>query len=348
MPYLPPKRRRDEGSRRFQVPDDALGSEAREVLADLSKGRKTLEATLDKYLSRPGASLEVLRVCLQHALQDMKKLPRRQRHKILSQRAVGRRILQYLWKDDPTWMQFVFREVEARHHLVYFLIGEGAENLVIDWLFAELTAQHDEFDFAGNAVWRGQLLRDAMWAHLMLDSVRSADEALRCYFQVVDAKDKEQALHNHAVSLESHDGAVLLGPILKTSMWPATVELRRALGSGEFPKTNPELYSRFIAFMNGMKSRQDETSRRYANALLHLRHPGAPNAAPAVAFFRRHHTNVPITDARSRLPSSPLARRTFREFAHRTVSVAKENGTVVDLEWLKPLIVKLFDEDRHI
>jgi len=65
--------------------------------------------------------------------------------------------LRYLWEDNIRWAQHTLYHVDARAWLCYFAVAEGLDDLVLNWVKADLPAGALElFDLkAQQDLWRG-------------------------------------------------------------------------------------------------------------------------------------------------------------------------------------------------
>ena len=175
--------------------------------------------------------------------------------------------LSYLWEHTDLWVTIVHGQderwlnhssdhdgnFETCFRLDYFAIGEGLEDIIVQWLktrapsdFAFSNApDHDAALYSDS--WRDFLLRNLVQAHLMLATVPSADKALSLLFDILEEKARVMAEPGE----EKH-------PLGSLSVWPAIVQLSQQLGAGSFPNTDSRDYDKFVRYVLDYKKTKPE------------------------------------------------------------------------------------------
>ena len=315
------------------------------VRKKLEQGHEKPTVLLKEYIDRNDARSEVVKLCLNAAYRKLQLLPRLQcRQTMRQQDPIASHCLRYLWSDSLRWIEAI-EDHDCCKMLCYFSIGEGYEDLLIDWLKvvrpASGLAARTARDGREHQGWRGQLLRALMTAHTLPTHDHRADEALRCLFRVDQLLKDARA---DALELTKTIAEPAVAPVLFTSLWPSVVELSRALTSGKFHQTDSRLYEKFedLSDAIGKKKLIEPDTLRYNRVRLRLHHPQRPSVAPALEFISDQFGSRSMSDAQARLPSSPKNLQSLQNFFTRVVQVAEQTGHSKDADRMREYASQLF------
>jgi hypothetical protein len=203
-------------------------------------------------MSRREATVDVMRICLDHRHRELKKIPRLRRVSHTPENEIVAAILEYLRADEDLWVQAFMRDLEAQFLLAYFAVAERLEEFLVQWLQLPLPERfHRDLPAQRQGVWRGTLLRGIVAAKQMHTITFSANSTLQFYFEIrnlVREAWRDAAPQIAHVDLWTDPRHPIFNqyPLLCTSLWPATVELASLLDSALQHRTSSELFERFV------------------------------------------------------------------------------------------------------
>ncbi|KAK3669589.1 hypothetical protein LTR78_010527 [Recurvomyces mirabilis] len=224
--------------------------------------------------------ISTIEVCLAHHFKQLSAVSKKEMSDYACAQPVAALIIQYLLQNYDAWLHFVLRRGEAMIWLTYSAVAEGLEDILLDWVKVDIDETKAETAIGPMwYVWRGLFFRSVIQAHLRHAQSVSADRALQVFIEMLEAL--QQRIRSY-------------GPQwLTLSLYPAAVELVKALCRPGWTKTDPAL--------------QMEV------AVLHLRHPTTPNPGPAITLFKRQFDGKTKQEAIASLP--PTHAKGLREDA---------------------------------
>ena len=295
------------------------------------------QAAIDK----DKAPLDLVHVCLEAYYERVKRLSRAVRSHAIRQKPIASMALRHLWKSDQEWLQLTLYDVEASKWLCFFAVGEGLQDLILDWVKAPLPssatpAQREE---PQSILWRNGLFRALIKAVLAHCSDGSADEALSILFAITGARHQlfESAGLTDQPGARLHrskDLDVGLPAWAKLGLWPAALLLMTELGKGLYPQTSPLLYNRFIGYIEKNPYKGTATQRQLNISRLHLNHPVGPMEGYAVRFLREHLQDRSAEEVRALLPPNEALHYRLGHLLKKAAEVADRNGNQRDATWL--------------
>jgi hypothetical protein len=287
-------------------------------------------------------------VCLFNKSKDLLALARRKRLPLLKAGKTGVSLLQYILGKPEIWLRLVDMEPKTLLWLCDLVIGEGHAHVLLQWV--AMTADASEIqrytNKASNYIWRGALLRLIVCAHLLHDTIRSADQAIQALLKIAEWKDRVMRQYIDAARRNNRDE---VDPTLYyTSTWPALVELEGGLTSGEFERTAPILFDRFVEYYSLINKRDVPSHSRfgvtrYGLARLQLWHPRAPDTKPALEYLEDQVGDHRIMEERRALLSQGnLSRESFLRFMERTSTILRYQRNTKDAQRVDALSRELF------
>ncbi|KAK5693970.1 hypothetical protein LTR97_009588 [Elasticomyces elasticus] len=179
-------------------------------------------------------------------------------------------------------------------------------------------------------VWRGQILRQMIWAHLVLELEGRADVAITVFFDTYRrVKAERRRVHGSALS--------------SISLWPAEVEIAKTLLTGYYPNTDPKLYEQFIRHF----ASQHKTTP-YSIAQLALQHPQKPDPSPAFACIMERLLGLTAMEYQQLFPPKTSTGKSMYFVARRAEDLLREQGKVEEAEQIETLLKRLVsNEERH-
>ncbi|KAK3622719.1 hypothetical protein LTR56_022012 [Elasticomyces elasticus] len=158
----------------------------------------------------------------------------------------------------------------------------------------------------------------------MLQCDEKADDAINLFFRIGDLV-KEARQQKSSFELAS------------CNLWPAEVELGKALGTGLYPKTSTNLYERFL---EAAKTDSDE----FTLAKLGVCHPARPDPQPALLFIQRSLGNLSRTEFLSHFPPASKHREAIYFLMRRAETVLRTRGREGDANTIQDLLPVLLDQ----
>ena len=287
-------------SQRLTILPERLSPSVAAIQSRLHSGPGIPALLLRDLTSEGEATLDAFYLCLMAADKHLKQMPRKMRRAEIDNTPIVVVLLEYIWGRPDLWIPLVLRDHETKFVICYLAIAERLEDYIVQWLEIDDSPSYAEHLSAdGVHTWRGPLLRGLVAAHLFLDSDRSADAALRCFFHALENKLKAKSAFSRSAEHHPHPYP---SPLVYMSTWPATIKLSAALGSGWYPNTYVSLYDRFVEF------KRTVAIEKYAVAKLRLWHPRSPNADEALQFILDIYTNRPIAEVARSLPPTTNGR----------------------------------------
>ena len=308
-----------------------LSEQGRVLQSKLRSGQEDAITRLKAHIAGNEAGVEVVRVCLECYYDRIWKLPRKARPAVLRQDRLGGITLKWLWQNHMQWISAVHENEDFVGLLTYLLVAEDLGDYVFQWILSETTSEGlpspspDRIRSATPDRWRGSLLRKLVTAHIVLDTSACADPALKTLFRLLDLKDARRAEGSWWNSTE---------PIIRISIRPAAVKLNKAFKTGEYTRTDPQLYARFIQLYSDHPLIDFGTAER-EKARLYLNFPGKPSPDFALRYLRKQVSEHSFDELRSLLPPLGWPRLDVEDFFKTLTEVLEKQERKEDMEWVK-------------
>lgn len=299
-----------------------------EIQRQLEQHHEHATETLQHYIDKGTASIQIAHLCLETFFNSLQKMPLLERKEQIRARRAGARTLHWLW-DRKLHLRTVFLgNYPFRELLFYFLVAEDLDDYITGWLKAE-AAETLPKNLRG---WRGMLIMDFIRAKFVVDG--DGNSALDCYFSMwnrINAFPMQRGL-GEGRGEKSQDSP---------SMWPATVYLCRVLPSRRSLDISAQRYDNLLAILRGYRSKGSE---QYHVAKLELWHPSGPRAETALALLRSHYDDDKETFLNTTDTKAPSERQSenLYYFLARTAVVLKQNGRLEDAKWIATIVEKKF------
>jgi len=311
-----------------------LSAAGRILQNELQCGAVDPVTILKERVAGGNADVETIRLCLQAYKNDkVFQKARRLRKALIKSDKIGGLALDWLWKDETRWVHTLEYENGLFDNLVYFVVAEDLGHYIYDLIKVE-----SPLGYKGKHRWRGTILRSLIRAHLQLDAIGSADDALDILFKIED----DIADAGRRVVQASPPG------FTNTSLWPAVVELTSHLASPGTPHTSLEKYTKFMHNApRYWRGKALEGQMRVGNARLALNIPGRPDPRPALELLEEWTQNTDVQDVRATLPAHKGARTAVYFLCKRLEDVLRNEKRFDEATWTSDLISKLFGSDTH-
>ncbi|KAK4915791.1 hypothetical protein LTR49_016160 [Elasticomyces elasticus] len=278
---------------------------------------------MNKRLQAGTLNLETARVCMDVFFVKLRRLRRQERPQHIRDAQIGSLTLNWLWLNSSRWATAVTTDTHFQRLLAYFAVAEGQEDLLVKSLAKPFERQVAR-TIDHHHQWRGSLLRNLVAAQLMLQCDEKADDAINLFFRIGDLV-KEARQQKSSFELAS------------CNLWPAEVELGKALGTGLYPKTSTNLYERFL---EAAKTDSDE----FTLAKLGVCHPARPDPQPALLFIQRSLGNLSRTEFLSHFPPASKHREAIYFLMRRAETVLRTRGREGDANTIQDLLPVLLDQ----
>jgi len=326
--------------------DELLRQQTSELSPAAAKAKHAIDRecqhpadVLKQSIQKDDAPLDLIRLCLVGYVARLRTEAKRgEPVPLIRKNPVGAVTLNYLWADTVRWLLVVLHGYDINRSLCHFLVAEGHEDLLEQWLAISVpaTAAARDLDNYSRDLWRGNLLRSIVRVHCVLNPKGEADGSIELLLQLDGVKD--DALHH----VPGDSPQTPRPPICSLSLWPAIVKITSQITACWCPTSNAELYDHFVARRekNAKHKKKHPILDRFR---LPLWRPTRPDAKLAISLLRRH-VDQPFADVVDEvLPRKGSdAYKAFAEMIYRAQTVAKLQGLAEDAEWLKQKADELY------
>ncbi|KAK5738692.1 hypothetical protein LTR17_005824 [Elasticomyces elasticus] len=311
-------------------PQDTLDPDALRLKQDLQSKTADPVATLRERIRLGTTDIQTARVCLEVYFTRLKRLRRKDRPEQVKRDSIGRLTLEWLWSEDRRWVGAVLKDTDICEKLVYFVVAEGLQDVLLRWIEHPLPPVESLTERVPHA-WRGQILRQMIWAHLVLELEGRADVAITVFFDTY-RRVKAERRRDHGSALSS------------MSLWPAEVEIAKTLLSGYYPNTDVKLYEQF---MSHYAAQPGTTPCSIAQLALH--HPQKPDPSQAFACIKERLGELTVMEYQKLFPPQISAGKSMYFVARRVEDLLREQGKVKEAEQIETLLQRLVsNEERRL
>lgn len=247
--------------------------------AEMDNGANPLDV-LESYQRQNHDTLDLAMACMRRLRLSMKHLPHEEQVAKVQEMQAGKRLLSWLWNGKHMNTQAYSDHEMLQDGLVWFVMMEGQEELLWQWLNSDLETPQSQYHKAYHKqqvdrryIWKARILYAMVRTELMSPQGQAgtADAALRIYLRAV------KNFHEENVDL--------MEKLILTNS--ARIALTNAfMRPPGLPNTNTFLYDQFISVHTNenlavdidfaYKAAMDE----YKRAKLHLYHPAKPSGDP--------------------------------------------------------------------
>ncbi|KAK5675094.1 hypothetical protein LTS10_012168 [Elasticomyces elasticus] len=309
-------------------PQDTLDPDALQLKQDLQMKTADPVATLRERIQLGTTDIQTARVCLEVCFARLKRLRRKDRLEQVKRDSIGRLTLEWLWSEDRCWVGAVLRDTDICEKFVYFVVAEGLQDVLLRWIEHPLPPVESLTERVPHA-WRGQILRQMIWAHLVLELEGRADVAITVFFDTY-RRVKAERRRDHGSALSS------------ISLWPAEVEIAKTLLTGYYPNTDPKLYEQFMCHF----ASQHKTTA-YSIAQLALQHPQKPDPGPAFACIMERLMGLTAMEYQQLFPPKTSTGKSMYFVARRAEDLLREQGKVKEAEQIETLLQRLVSNEER-
>ena len=208
------------------------------------------------------ATVTTAELCLTKLSSFYDTLDKKDTNAILRSTRSGAYTLNWLWQASPRHAHDFMNSTSAMVLLCDFLVREGNEDLIVQWLQVEAEVFDSQPSIAVR--WRAFLFANLVRAKLGLvfkTGPGTGDHAIKC---VLDA---------HTLKTSSD-----FEPFRTMSLWPAILLLQMKLVQPNFSNTDPTLWDRLISVTESLRPWRF----RYGDPVMRLKlfHPSSPVVEP--------------------------------------------------------------------
>ena len=293
---------------------------------------------LEEYEKDGSASVAIARLCLEQCEKLLEGLAEDKKTYKIQQTQTGRRVLLWLWETGRyKQTEFVDDKVFI-DKLVPFLLREGWESYLWEWLKLDQTLAEGNNEYSGvkqmyhRYRWKGRLLR-AMVTHRLEDPGRvhrNADKALDTFFKAADLKTSSKEVCLRFLPL-AHAGPALARALRIDTEWNL--------------RTDPARYDRFIQCVMLFNEKDNVHGMRTA-AELRLHHPTKPDGWPMYEFYQQLFNNSSpawkrVVDRVRSLRSKDQGLNWYHQMT-QTLALLRRQGLDVEAEWIKCRVLETF------
>ncbi|KAK4892935.1 hypothetical protein LTR27_008663 [Elasticomyces elasticus] len=328
----------------------ALSSLAVETKRHVEAGLIHPADALQQAAQKGAVPLDVIRVCLENYANRLSKANYQEPATMVREKPMAVTVLEQLWQHDHDWFRLVLVDLEATGWLCFLAVVEGLDDLVLTWVKTELpkalavrTKREVE-----NSLWRNMLFRNLIDATLSNIANQKADKALAIFFDMAEARSAllaEVPPARGMVPFErssprqeymDKDTMEKLGmpSWARISLWPAACAITAKLTRGEFPRTTPTMFDRYLGYMIRYPHKGSPSQQEFTIARLYLEHPERPSAHDLYNFFRKRLHGRSDEEIQASLPRDEAGRSIWGQTLRNGIRVARLNHDYKNAAWL--------------